>query len=74
MSNITIRSEGIYISSDTWRYLRAISAADPDKHTKDQIADELLKEIIESKYPSVVKFTTEIRKLEDDMKKELTKV
>ena len=61
-----VRSSYIYVQPKTRRRLHLLASA-THATTPDEIADNLLNEIIESKYPAVLKVEKEIRKIESDL-------
>lgn len=66
------RSSYLYVQRRTRRRLHLIAGVGSGK-TADEVADNLLNEIIESKYPSVIRAEKEIAKLENALAEELRK-
>lgn len=67
-----IRSEGIYISDEVFRYLRILCKVENRKAngsiiTADEIADSLLKKAIAAEYPELGKYQTGIEQTEQEM-------
>jgi Mg2+ and Co2+ transporter CorA len=66
---VSIRRDPIYISTPVWRALRIISKA--KEKTPDEIADDLLAEAIQAKFPKVVEQLSEIDKIERQLIKQI---
>ena len=71
---MSLRREPTYLSRSTWWALKIIADSWSDethKVTADELADKFLSELINERYPSIVKFQKEVGKLERDIIKTL---
>ena len=66
---MSIRREPTYLATDTWRALLIVSKS--KEITPDELADDLLSEVLRAKYPNVIKYLNEVHKLERDIIKTL---
>ena len=62
---MSIRREPTYLSTDVWRALFIVAKS--QEITPDELANELLNELIRSRYPSVIKYLNEVHKLEREL-------
>lgn len=68
----TIRSQGIYISDEVFRFLRVLCkvenrSASGSIITADEIADSLLKKVIASEYPELMEYQSGMEETEQKM-------
>ena len=66
---MTIRRDPIYVSLETWRWLRLIAKSEgsPEEGrivTPDEIADQMLRQTIREQHPQLAEHQKEIDKLE----------
>ena len=71
---MSIRRDPVYLSYDVWRALRLLakSKSEPAENrilTVDQLADQMLSEIIVEKYPQIIEHQKQIDKLEKELLK-----
>lgn len=64
------RPSNIYVQSSTRRQLKAIAGADI---TVDELADNMLREVIKERYPKVAELQSRVENLEELMKAEARK-
>ena len=76
----TIRREPTYLSTEVWKSLWVIAKAKGGKTddqgfvqmtTPDEMADDLLRELIKEKYPKILEHLKQVGKLEDELIKKL---
>lgn len=63
---MSIRREPTYLSTDVWRGLWIISGS--KDITPDELANTLLDEIIKERWPSVINYLSEVRKMEREIR------
>jgi len=73
---MTIRSNGIYLSSEVWRWLRLLAKAGsiPEENrilTADEIADQILRQAIREQHPQLAEHEKELDALEKKVIKTL---
>jgi len=73
-----LRRDPTYLSSDTWRALRLLSKVRGKRtdaqgfetvSTPDELADELLRELIKEKHPGIFEHFKAVKKMEDALLK-----
>jgi 3'-phosphoadenosine 5'-phosphosulfate (PAPS) 3'-phosphatase len=74
---MNIRREPTYLSSDVWKacWLIARTRASEDGRpisTADEMADSILREALEQKYPQIFKHLRDVAKQEKELLKTLT--
>jgi hypothetical protein len=70
-----IRREPTYLSYEVYRSLRLLAKARTDEGhiiTADQLADEMLSEVLNAKYPQLQELQKQVAKLEKETIKSLT--
>ena len=71
---MSIRRDPIYLSYDVWRELRLLAKAQTDEGnivTADQVADDMLRQVLTERYPQLQKHQKDVAKLERDLIKTL---
>jgi hypothetical protein len=77
---MTIRREPTYLSSEVWRALWIIAKARGQRadaqglvtsYTPDEVANELLRELIKDRHPQLFEHQKQVSKLEDALIKTL---
>jgi hypothetical protein len=69
-----IRRDPIYLSYETWRELRLLAKAqtsDGNIMTADQVADEILRQVLTERYPELRQHENEVAKMEKELIKKL---
>jgi hypothetical protein len=71
---VPIRRDPIYLSYETWRELRLLAKAqtsDGNIMTADQVADEILRQVLTERYPELRQHENEVAKMEKELIKKL---
>ncbi|HZZ98609.1 MAG TPA: hypothetical protein VFG51_01620 [Candidatus Saccharimonadia bacterium] len=73
---MSIRRDPILLSYDTWRWLRLLAKSESSPEdgrimTPDEMADNLLRQVIKERYPQLIEFQKEIDKAEKQIIKTL---
>jgi hypothetical protein len=71
---MAIRRDPIYLSYDVWRELRLLAKAQTDEGnivSADQVADEMLRQILSEKYPQLGEHQKKVVKMERELIKTL---
>jgi hypothetical protein len=74
MNQMSIRRDPIYLSYDVWRELRLLAKAQTDEGnivSADQVADEMLRQMISEKYPQLGEHQKKVGKMERELIKTL---
>ncbi len=74
--DMSIRRDPILLSYDTWRWLRLLAKSESSPEdgrimTADEMADNLLKQVIKEKWPQLMEFQKETDKREKELIKTL---
>jgi hypothetical protein len=72
---MNFRKDPIFLSYPVWRGLKLLAKARTDEGhiiTADQLADEMLAEVLNAKYPQLQELQKQVSKLEKDLLKTLT--
>jgi hypothetical protein len=72
---MAIRRDPIFLTYSVWRGLKLLAKARTDEGhiiTADQLADEMLADVLNSRYPQLAELQKQVSKLEKDLLKTLT--
>lgn len=73
---MSIRRDPILLSYDTWRWLRILAKSESSPEdgrimTADEMADNLLKQVIKERWPQLMEHAKQVDKLEKELIKTL---
>jgi hypothetical protein len=71
---MSIRRDPIYLSYDVWRELRLLAKAQTDEGnilTADQVADEILRQVLTERYPELREHEKQVANMEKELIKTL---